>query len=165
MKAIIAISKNRAIGLNGKLPWGNVYKDDFKWFKEFTMGKTLVVGWNTFNSLPRLKGRRGIVLDKKWDGNIMYDIENPFDWLDIKNPRPVWNGAEYTFNPNDYPDAIVAGGKKTYEFLMPYITEFYVTHIDRDYEGDVFMSEFEHNFNKQEVVLEFDFGKVIKYFK
>ena len=79
MKAIMAMAKNRAIGLNNQLPWGTIYKEDFQWFKEFTMGKTLIVGWYTFNSLPRLKGRKGVVLNKMWDGNIIYYINNaPF---------------------------------------------------------------------------------------
>ena len=169
MKAIMAMAKNRAIGLNNQLPWGTIYKEDFQWFKEFTMGKTLIVGWYTFNSLPRLKGRKGVVLNKMWDGNIMYDIQNaPFDSFRMHNPDPVWNGFEYTddgFNPDKYQDAIVAGGKKTYTFLMPHITEFYFTHIDKEYVGDTFMEPFEHFFSKHEVVKEFDFGKVICYTK
>jgi dihydrofolate reductase len=60
---------------------------------------------------------------------------------------------------------IVAGGAKTYVKLLPYITEFYVTHINGNYDGDVFMSSFEHLFADQEVVKEFDGHKVIKYTK
>jgi len=56
MKAILAMSKNRAIGKNGGLPWPSI-KEDFKWFKEFTMGNTLIVGKNTFDTLPLLKNR------------------------------------------------------------------------------------------------------------
>jgi len=60
-------------------------------------------------------------------------------------------------------DVIVAGGKSIYELFMPYITEFYVTHIDKEYEGDTYMSLFEDKFSKKEIVKEFDFGRVIKY--
>ena len=62
-------------------------------------------------------------------------------------------------------DVIVAGGKKTYELFMPHITEFYVTLIDKEYEGDTFMSDFESKFTKREVIREFEFGKIIKYSK
>ena len=63
MKAIIAMAQNRVIGKNGGLPWPNI-KEDFKHFKEFTMGKTLIVGKNTFDTLPLLKNRECLVLTK-----------------------------------------------------------------------------------------------------
>ena len=168
MKAIAAMDLNRGIGKDDKIPWR--VKEDFQWFKEFTTGQTLVVGWKTFNSLPRLKGRNGIVLNKKWDGNIMYDMQNtPFDSFIIKNPyhAGLYGEEEVKFNPSEHADAIVAGGAKTYELLMSHITEFYVTHINGIYECDTFMSKFEDQFSdKIEIIKEFSGGhKVIKYKK
>jgi dihydrofolate reductase len=61
------------------------------------------------------------------------------------------------------PETIVAGGAKTYELFLPYITEFFVTHVNGSYDGDTFMSAFEHLYNKQEVVKKFDGHKVVKY--
>ncbi len=46
MKAIIAMAENRVIGKNGGLPWPSI-KEDFRWFREFTTGKKLIVGKNT----------------------------------------------------------------------------------------------------------------------
>ena len=63
MKAIIAMAQNRVIGKNNGLPWPSI-KEDFKWFKEFTMGKTLIVGKTTFDTLPLLKNRECLVLTK-----------------------------------------------------------------------------------------------------
>ena len=63
MKAIAAMAKNRVIGKNGGLPWPSI-KEDFKWFKEFTMGKKLIVGKNTFDTLPKLKDRECLVVVK-----------------------------------------------------------------------------------------------------
>jgi dihydrofolate reductase len=60
---------------------------------------------------------------------------------------------------------IVAGGAKTYVKLLPYIKEFYVTHINGNYDGDVFMSSFEDTFQNRELINEFDGHKVIKYTK
>ena len=65
MKAIIAMAKNRVIGKNNGLPWPSI-KEDFKWFKEFTMGKTLIVGKTTFDTLPLLKNRECLVLINIW---------------------------------------------------------------------------------------------------
>ena len=69
------------------------------------------------------------------------------------------------FELKNNPDIIVAGGAKTYVRLLPYITEFYVTHVNGSYEGDTFMPPFEDLFTQQEVVKEFDGHKVVKYSK
>jgi len=164
MKAIIAMAKNRVIGKNGGLPWPSI-KEDFKHFKEFTTDKTLIVGKNTFDTLPLLKNRECLVLTKPVEAIDAY----------ITNQYLVNNNAMtgqmitmedvelYSQFRKDY--LIVAGGAKTYVKLLPYITEFYVTHVNGTYDGDVFMPPFEDLFTQQEVVKEFDGHKVVKYSK
>jgi len=164
MKAIIAMAKNRVIGKNGGLPWPSI-KEDLKHFKEFTTGKTLIVGKNTFDTLPLLKNRECLVLTKPVEAIDAY----------ITNQYLVNNNAMtgqmitmedvelYSQFRKDY--LIVAGGAKTYVKLLPYITEFYVTHVNGTYDGDVFMPPFEDLFTNQEVVKEFDGHKVVVYTK
>ena len=164
MKAIIAMAQNRVIGKNNGLPWPSI-KEDFKWFKEFTMGKTLIVGKTTFDTLPLLKNRECLVLTKPVEAIDAY----------ITNQYMINNNAmtgqmitmedveSYSRFRKDY--LIVVGGAKTYVKLLPYITEFYVTHVNGNYDGDTFMPEFEHLFAHQEVVKEFDGHKVIMYTK
>ena len=164
MKAIVAMAQNRVIGKNGKLPWPSI-KEDFKHFKEFTTGKTLIVGKNTFDTLPLLKNRECLVLTKPVEAIDAY----------ITNQYLVNNNAmtgqmitmedveSYSQFRKDY--LIVAGGAKTYVKLLPYITEFYVTHVNGTYDGDVFMPPFEDLFTNQELVKEFDGHKVVKYSK
>jgi len=164
MKAIIAMAKNRVIGKNGGLPWPSI-KEDFKHFKEFTTGKTLIVGKNTFDTLPLLKNRECLVLTKPVEAIDAY----------ITNQYLVNNNAmtgqmitmedveSYSRFRKGY--LIVAGGAKTYVRLLPYINEFYVTHINGNYDGDTFMPPFEDLFTQQEVVKEFDGHKVIVYTK
>ena len=163
MKAIMAMSENRCIGKENKIPW--YVPNDFKWFKEFTMGKKLIVGKTTFNTLPFLKNRECLVLTRRVDHIDAY----------ITNQYLVNNNAmtgqmitmedveSYSQFRKDY--LIVIGGAKTYVKLLPYITEFYVTHVNGNYDGDIFMPAFEHLFDHQEVVKEFDLHKVIKYSK
>ena len=179
MKAIAAMSLNRAIGKNNGLPWPSV-KEDFKWFKEFTMNQNLVVGNSTFNTLPPLKDRNiyflhrpqsddpnsiptgdyglyknkyGTVGKRLW---YVHEVVNGIVSVDMLGNETIWKLE----NP------IIAGGAKTYELFLPYITEFYITHINGIYEGDVFMPVFTHMFNKQEVIKEFDGGhKVVTYSK
>ena len=163
MKAIIAMAQNRVIGKNGGLPWPSI-KEDFKWFKEFTMGKTIIVGKNTFDTLPLLKNRECLVLVK--EDKIM--VANPNQYLVNNNNMTgqliTMNDIEsYSQFRKSY--LIVAGGSKTYTKLLPYIDEFYVTHVNGSYDGDTYMPEFEHLFTIQEIVKEFDGHKVIKYTK
>jgi len=163
MKAILAMAKNRVIGNNGKLPWH--VPNDFKWFKEFTMGKKLIVGKNTFDTLPLLKNRECIVLTRPVEGIDAY-ITNQY----LVNNNAMTGQMITMEDLESYSQfrkdcLIVAGGAKTYVKLLPYIKEFYVTHINGNYEGDVFMSSFEDLFTNQEVVKEFDGHKVVKYSK
>ena len=157
MKAIIAMAQNRVIGKNGGLPWPSI-KEDFRWFKEFTMGKKLIVGKNTFDTLPMFKNREILVLTRR----IEELSEIPNQYLINKNDL---TGKIITDVSDLDPDIIVAGGAKTYVRLLPYITEFYVTHVNGSYDGDTFMSSFEDLFTNKEVVKEFDLHKVIKYSK
>lgn len=64
---IVAVSRNGAIGLNNQLPW--YLPEDLKYFKSVTMGKPLIMGRKTFDSIGRpLPGRANIVLtrDPQW---------------------------------------------------------------------------------------------------
>lgn len=162
MKAIMAMSKNRCIGKDGKLPFHS--KDDFKWFKEFTMGKTLVVGRKTFDELPKLKGRECFIITNN----------SPMSTVGFHTVKSNINGmvgkhvlGKYIdgfINLNNYKELIIAGGKSIYQLFMPHITEFYVTVLDIEVKGDTYMEPFEHLFSKNEVVREFEGGKVIKYY-
>ena len=163
MKAIIVMARNRVIGKNGGLPWPSI-PNDFRWFKEFTMGNTLIVGKNTFDTLPLLKNRECLVLVK--EDKIM--VTNPNQYLVNNNSMTgqlitMTDIELYSQFRKDY--LIVAGGAKTYIKLLPYITEFYVTHVNGNYDGDTFMPPFEDLFTNQEVVKEFDGHKVIMYTK
>ena len=151
------MAKNRVIGKDGGLPWPSI-KNDFIWFKEFTTGKKLIVGKNTFDTLPMLKNREIFVLTRR----IEELSEIPNQYLINKNDL---TGKIISDVSDLDSDIIVAGGAKTYVRLLPYITEFYVTHVNGTYDGDTFMPPFEDLFTNKEVVKEFDLHKVIKYSK
>lgn len=163
MKAIMAMSENRCIGKENKIPW--YVPNDFKWFKEFTMGKKLILGKNTFDTLPLLKNRECFVIVKKEEFLDSY-IENQY--FVNKNGltgKLITMEDLYMMELDKDPDVIVAGGAKTYTRLLPMIDEFYVTSISGSFQGDTFMPTFEHLFKTNEVIKEFDGHKVIKYSK
>ena len=109
ISAIVAYGNQLQIGMDGQLPWHN--PDDLKWFREMTMGKTCVVGYNTLKTLPELPGRN-VVLD---------DIG--------LTPMQMWGV---------HGDLIIIGGAKTYARWAPYIMRWHVGRIDSDAVGDTF---------------------------
>lgn len=160
----MAMSENRCIGKGNKIPWH--VSSDFKWFKEFTYNNTIVVGKNTFDTLPLLKNRVCLVLTKPVENISVYEtnqymVNNNSMTGQIITMNDIESYSQFR---KDY--LIVAGGAKTYIKLMPYITEFYVTHIKGIYEGDTFMCSFEEMFPIKELIRELEGGhKVIRYSK
>ena len=124
------------------------------------MGKKLIVGKNTFDTLPMLKNREILVLTRKVE-----ELSHITNQYIVNNNGLSGKIINDLSDLNTDPDIIVAGGAKTYVRLLPYITEFYVTHVNGSYDGDTFMPPFEDLYNNQEVVKEFDLHKVIKYSK
>lgn len=113
MKAIIAKNNLSFIGLDNKMLWRS--KDDFKYFKEKTLGSTLLVGYNTNTELPPLKDRKIIVDDR--NGLSLADIFLlDIDWC--------------------------IGGKKTYERYCHLFEELHISHIDNNAVGDTMFPNF-----------------------
>ena len=130
MNLIVAIDKNNGIGKNGDLLCH--LSADLKHFKEVTVGKTVVMGYNTLISLPKsapLKNRRNIVLyeeDITIEGaEVCHSIDELFKLIsDI---------------PED--EVFVIGGAMVYTTLMPYCKKLYITHIDKAFDADRFLPE------------------------
>jgi len=161
------MAENRAIGKNGGLPWPSI-KEDFKWFKEFTMGKTLVVGRKTYDTLPPLKGRQIVVITRDFLTLVEECILHPkCEKMYTRSYKQMVENITGTSEPGDetFKNAIIAGGAKTYELFLPHITEFYVTHVKGSYDADTYMPAFEHLFTKQETLKEFDGHRIVKYSK
>jgi dihydrofolate reductase len=121
---ISAYSKNKVIGVDNKLPWH--LPEDLKRFKSLTLGKNIVMGRKTFESIGRpLPGRTNIVLSKsgfKADGVFVYDS--------IPNIL------------NDFKDIVVIGGEQIYKTFLYYADTLEITEIDKEFEGDAFFPEF-----------------------
>jgi len=160
MKAIAAMSENLVIGNKGTIPWH--LPEDFKWFKSFTMDKTLIVGRNTFDTLPPLKNRDIVVLS-----NSITDAEVP-KYIEANKHKGrsvrVINEIDLTKNP-ELKEAIVIGGAKTYAALLPLCDELYVTHVIGEFEGDTFMPDFDYLFPKSKVTADNKDFYIVKYSK
>lgn len=135
---IVATTKEGLIGdsnaPNG-LPWH--IKKDLQFFKSFTKDKTLIVGANTFKTLPELPGRDMIVLtrgNEDFEGKESYKIVHSIEEL-----RP------YILDEKVH---VVIGGARVYNLLLPFCDYFLVTEVFGEFEGDVYfpISKIEENF-------------------
>ena len=130
------MSLNRVIGNGLKIPWH--LPEDFKWFKETTMGEGLVMGRRTFESIGRaLPGRETLVLTR---GDFSHpDVEVIRSLEDI---APRLNGRT----------CFIAGGAQVYEQALPRCSDLLLTIVQREVEGDVFFPEFENQFEEVAVL-------------
>ena len=126
MRIILAADDKWGIGKDGDLLCH--LPGDLKYFKEMTMGKTLVMGRVTLESLPGgkgLPGRRNIVLTK--DEN--YVAENAET---VSSEEELWSAL--TGTPPE--DVMVIGGEQIYRMLLPFCDVCYVTRIKGDFGAD-----------------------------
>lgn len=116
---IYAKSKNNAIGIKGTLPWH--LPDDFQFFKEKTLNKTIVMGRRTWESLGKpLKNRIHIVISH--DTNYHIDFENVYVVHSLNDAIELAK----TFGDELW----VTGGSKLYHDFLPLADEIYVTNVN-----------------------------------
>src|SRR5690554_621307 len=119
---VTAMAKNRVIGKDGAMPWH--LPDELQYFKDITMGKPIVMGRATFESIGRpLPGRRNVVI--------------------TRTPEQLPTGVEGVSSPNlalallaEYDEIMVIGGGQIYTAFLPQATRLYLTHIDLEVDGD-----------------------------
>lgn len=129
LSTIVAIANKNVIGKDNKLIWH--IPEDLKRFKKITLGKNIIMGRKTFESLGRiLPNRKHIILCNDMDMNINDKNVEVLD--DISKLDKYINSEEENF---------VIGGATIYKILMPYVTKLYITKINEDFEGDVYFPE------------------------
>lgn len=125
---IVAISKNFAIGKDGKLPWH--YSVDLKFFKQMTKGNTVVMGSKTWRSIGKpLPDRLNVVLSR---GGL---IDAPPDVMRLGTTHEVVELSKLLVK-----DLFIIGGAKTYEEFADLIDEWIVTRVPlKIKDADTFM--------------------------
>jgi len=135
--AIVAMSSNRVIGREGRLPWH--FPEDLKFFKRTTLGHPILMGRATFDSIGRpLPGRLNIVLSSTM---------TPREGVTV-----IRSAAELPQVCGDADTVFVIGGARVFEELLPRCDGLYLTWISQPYEGDVLLPPFEHLFQLKETV-------------
>jgi len=127
---IVAVSKNNAIGKDGKLPWH--YSADMKFFRETTTGHAVVMGRKTWMGLGKpLKNRLNIVLSRD------SSIEPHESLVVLRDIESV-----LSFSESLTTDLFVIGGAQVYREFMPHIGRWLVTEVPLTVSGaDAFMPD------------------------
>ena len=132
---IWAMSRNRVIGKDNGLPWR--LPKDMKHFMASTMGKPVIMGRKTFESMGSpLPGRANIVLtrDKNWSRENVEVVSTLGEAVELADEIAHEAGQGEVF---------VIGGSSVYAKALPVATRLYVTLIESDIEGDVYFPEFD----------------------
>ncbi|WP_066961135.1 type 3 dihydrofolate reductase [Microbulbifer sp. Q7] len=123
---IVAMARNRAIGRENTLPWR--ISGDLQFFKRTTLGKPVVMGRKTFESIGRpLPGRQNIVITRNpdWRAEGVTVVGSLESALEVAAREAV-------------DEVMVIGGAEIYRQAMPLADRLYVTEVDAEVDGDAF---------------------------
>jgi dihydrofolate reductase len=126
---IVAVSANNVIGVDGGLPWR--LSEDLKRFKATTMGKPMIMGRATFDSIGKaLPGRRCIVMSRQ--------AEFRAEGCDV-----VSSLDQALAHTCDAEEVMVIGGSKIYALFLPMAERIYLTRVHVSIQGDTFFPDLE----------------------
>jgi dihydrofolate reductase len=125
---VVAVSRNGVIGRAGGIPWR--LPSDLKRFRAITMGKPIIMGRKTWESLPRkpLPGRLNIVVSR----NSQYRAPG----AELATSLAAALDKAGSLRPEEI---AVIGGADIYRAVLPLVTRIYLTEVDCEVDGDTFM--------------------------
>ena len=141
---VVAMASNRAIGSNNQLLWH--LPNDLKYFKKLTMGKPIVMGRKTFESIGRiLPGRKNIIITRNQDWltewqkmqsqNMQITQENNSELI-------TYSSFEQLLDEERDQEMMVIGGGQIYQELLSnyqeYINKIYLTLVKTEFDADVY---------------------------
>lgn len=125
----VAMDKNRLIGRNNALAWH--LPADLKHFRAVTMGKPIIMGRKTYDSIGRpLPGRLNIVVSR-----------NPN--LTITGCQVLHHFDDVLILSKKYEESVVIGGAKLYEMLLAEVQRMYVTWVHAEFVGDIYFPDYQ----------------------
>lgn len=138
IKMIAAVGHNLELGKDNDLIWH--LKEDMAFFKEQTMGHKIIMGYNTYLSLPKhLKGREYIILTHRDinldNGLIFHEIKDLINYLSTLNE-----------------DVYVIGGATIYKEFLEYANELILTEIEDTKEASVYFPNFDKKLYNKEIL-------------
>lgn len=135
VSAIVAMDRDYGIGMNNTLPWPH-NKEDMKHFSSITKNSIVVMGYNTWMSLPyKLPNRINVVISHE-------DVEGADYTIDKQNESVFYYLEEIKsiYNKESAREVFIMGGKQTYEMLLPMIDKWYITWFTDSYACDTHLT-------------------------
>lgn len=131
LSMIVAHADNRVIGKDNDMPWH--LPADLAYFKRTTLGKPIIMGRKTYESIGRpLPGRKNIVISR--------DEEYRAEGVEV-----VGSVEAALALVSDVEEAMVIGGGAIYKHCLPAAQRLYITHIDANIAGDTYFPEYDLN--------------------
>ena len=129
LSIIVAMARNRTIGVNNTLPWR--CPEDLKHFKALTMGHHMIMGRKTFDSIGKpLPGRTTVVVTRNTD-------------LQIDGCVVVHSLQQAFAASAGDAEVFIVGGAELYRQALPLVDTMYITEIQQDVAGDAHFPEFD----------------------
>lgn len=129
LSLIVAMARNRTIGINNTLPWH--LPEDLKHFKNLTMGHHIIMGRKTYESIGRpLPGRTTVIVTR----DPGYAMDGCLVAHSLDEAVSLSAGDD---------EAFFVGGSSLYEQALPLAERMYITEIQADYEGDAHFPDFD----------------------
>jgi dihydrofolate reductase len=131
---VVAMDEKGVIGRDGGLPWR--LPDDMRWFREVTMGKPVIMGRKTYETIPArfrpLAERHNIVVTR----NREYEVEGV---------TVVHSVEEALAAAGDVAEIIIGGGAEIYDAFLVTADRLYITQVEGEFTGDAYFPQFNRN--------------------
>ncbi len=132
---IVAHAQNRVIGQAGEIPW--YIRDDMIYFRESTIGKVVIMGRKTYESIPEkhrpFKDRLTYVITR----NCTYTVDSPNVKVFQDFDKAMFSAVLVSRDS----EVMVAGGAEIYRLALPYTDRVYATVLLEDHEGDTYFPQ------------------------
>lgn len=141
LSLIVALAQNHVIGIDNKLPW--YLPNDLKYFKQVTMGKTIIMGRKTYESIGKpLPGRTNIIITRQAD----YRPPNANDSVRVvASLEAAKELAASLALINGQNEALIIGGAEIYTQALPLVDRMYLTEVHADVGGDAYFPAFDRS--------------------
>lgn len=133
LSLIVAKAQNNVIGRDNKLPW--YLPNDLKYFKQVTLGKPVIMGRKTWESLKKaLPGRTNIVITRQEN----YVAEGAKVVATLEEAMTL---AENVTFIDGQDEAVIMGGAEIYTLALPKVSRMYITEVHAQVEGDAYFGD------------------------
>lgn len=138
---MIAAAENRVMGKDNQMPWH--LPNDLQYFKKCTMGKPMIMGRKTYESLGKpLPGRPHIIVTRQEN----YQAPNANEQVQVvTNLADAITAAEALAANTEEQEVMVIGGAEICALAFPSTDRLYLTQVHAEVEGDVYFPEFDQN--------------------